>query len=422
MIKESEYKQRRNTFLKQLKKKSIAILVSATPKTRSNDTEYPYRQESNFYYLSGFKEDNSVLVFIKLKKEIKTVLFVYKKDKNEELWNGKRLGVKKAKKIFKIDEIYLIDSFESVMKPYLTQVDTLYFDFLSSKDTKISFLQNSNITRYEDLQPLVGMQRLIKSEAEIGLIQKALQITKEAHHHAMKSDKREMYEYQLQAEFEYIFKKNGAYNDAYTSIVAGGDGANTLHYIKNDRRLQKGELILIDAGCEYEYYASDITRTIAVDGYFSKSQKEIYELVLSVELKIIEMIKPNIKRSSLQKKAVDLLVDGMLSLGILKGSKKKIIKKELYKPYYPHGIGHWLGIDVHDRSPYVDRKGKEILLQEGMVLTIEPGLYLGKGDKKIPKKYRGIGIRIEDNILVTKDGYINLSKDIVKSIESMQKV
>ena len=420
MIRESEYKQRRTKLLHSLKNNSIALLTSATPKTRSNDTEFPYRQESNFYYLSGFKEDNSALVFIKEKKKVKTVLFVYKKDSDEELWNGKRLGKKKAKKLFDVDEVYLIDEFEEFVKSLAMQFKHFYFDFMQKSSKEFKILERLSIENNHNLTSLVGMQRLIKSSAEIALVKKVLSITTQAHHNAMSMQKVGLYEYKLQAEFEYIFKKNGAYSDAYTSIVACGNSANTLHYIDNNQKLRSGELILIDAGCEYRYYASDITRTIPVNGRYTPTQKKLYNMILKIQLQIIGMIKPGEKRSELQKRAVELLSEGMIDLGILKGSLKQIIKKELYKKYYPHGIGHWMGIDVHDEAPYKYKNGTEIPLKAGMVLTIEPGIYIDQNDKDVPKKYRGLGIRIEDDILVTKDGYENLSKGIAKSVEEVE--
>jgi Xaa-Pro aminopeptidase len=264
------------------------------------------------------------------------------------------------------------------------------------------------------------MARLIKSKAEIVLIKKAVEITKEAHHTAMRKAKELKYEYELQAEIEYIFKKNGAYSDAYTSIVACGNSANTLHYISNDKRLKNNELILIDAGCEYEYYSSDITRSIPVNGIFTEAQKELYQMILDVEIEIIQMIKPKILRTSLQEKSEELLCRGLISLGILKGSLKKLLIEKAHKKYYPHGIGHWMGLDVHDVSPYKSLDSKELLLKPGMVMTIEPGIYIDKDDKSVPKKYRGIGIRIEDDILVTKDGYENLSREIIKEISEIE--
>lgn len=423
MIKETEYKYRRDKVIKQLSKNSIAVVFSSEFKTRSNDTQYQYRQNSNFYYLTGFKEDNSALVFLKRKKSIKTILFVQKKDEKIELWHGKRLGEKEAKKNFQVDEIFTIDKLDSKLKEFSKTKNILYID-LELKDKRVKRLKKSleHISNYKNISQIISRMRLIKSAAEIKLIQKAIDITKTAHHEAMKFNKSKKNEYELQAELEYNFKKHGAYSDAYTSIVAGGNSANTLHYITNDKPLKDKELILIDAGCEYECYASDITRCIPVNGKFTSAQKELYNMVLDTQLEIIQMIKPNVKRSDLHKKSEELLCKGMIKLGILQGSCKKLLKKEEHKKYYPHGIGHWMGIDVHDEAPYKDEKGKEIPLKAGMVLTIEPGIYIDENDTTVPKKYRGIGIRIEDNILVTKDGHKNLSSDIVKSVEDIEAI
>lgn len=421
MIKEQEYKKRRERFAKQMEKNSVAVFFSAEQKVRSNDTEYPYRQESNFYYLTGFKEDNSVLVFEKKNSETKIYLFVQKKDPLMELWSGKRLGEKAAKEIFSVDDIFTSEQFLIKAKEFLEEKTNLYYDFkIQNKNLEQIKQLGRNVIKLKDAAVIVQNMRLLKSSAEIALIKKALSITKDAHHQAMKLSKRLTFEYELQAEIEYVFKKNGAYSDAYTTIVASGDNANTLHYIDNDKVLKKGDLILIDAGCEYNYYASDITRTIPVSGKFTQAQKELYAMVLDVEKKIIKMIKPKVLRSELQDEAEKLLCQGMIELGILKGELKKLLKDKAHKKYFPHGIGHYMGLDVHDQNPYKDNKGKEIPLKAGMVLTIEPGIYLPKDDKKVPKKYRGIGIRIEDDILVTKEGHENLSREIKKEIKDIE--
>jgi len=415
MITQKEYASRRKKLLKQLSYGSVAVLFGNTHQVRSNDTHYPYRQNSNFYYLSGFKEDKSALMFVKTKKTSKTILFVAKKDKKQEIWNPKRLGVKKAKKLFLVDEVLCIDKFEREIEKYIPSAKKLYFDFsLDYPKRKILEKYTKNFLTCKNLSINIEKMRLIKSPAEIKLIKKAINITKKAHHSLIKMKKTGKNEYELLAKLEYVFKKNGAYSDAYTSIVACGNSANTLHYTNNNKPLKDNRLLLVDAGCEYKYYASDITRTIPINGNFIKAQKELYDLVLNTQKEVIKMIKPHAKRSDLQKKAVKLLTRGMVKLGILKSKVKKLIKKEKYKKYYPHGIGHWMGLDVHDQCPYKDKKGKEIPLKKGMVLTIEPGIYIDKNDKKVPKKYRGIGIRIEDNILITKNGYKNLSKDILK--------
>lgn len=421
MILESEYLKRREQLGSKLEKNSIVVLFSAKQKVRSNDTEFPYRQNSNFYYLTGFKEDNAALVLLKEKKKLKVILFVQKKDKTMELWTGKRLGAKKAKEQFSVDDVLTIDKFETKIVEYLKSSKHLYYDF-NMQDERIENLVKKSLgfNEHKNIAYLIGKQRLIKSDTEIELIKKALEITKEAHHKAMRESKNLDNEYELLADIEHTFKKNGAYSDAYTSIVACGDAANTLHYISNDKKLVDKELILIDAGCEYEYYASDITRTIPVNGCFTPAQKELYSMVLDVQIKIIKMIKSGVKRSDLHVESEMLLCQGMICLGILKGKLKKLLKKQAHKKYYPHGIGHWMGIDVHDESPYKTVKGKEILLSAGMVLTIEPGIYCPKDDKGIPKKYRGIGIRIEDDILVTKEGCENLSSSIAKTIDEIE--
>jgi Xaa-Pro aminopeptidase len=415
VISESEYKSRRKRLGKKLCANSVGIVFSAEYKKRSNDTEYPFRQNSNFYYLSGFKEDGSALMFVKYKKKLKTILFVAKKDKKLELWNGKRVGEKKAKKRFLVDEVLSIDELQKELKKHLQDAKKLYYDFnLDYSKVKILKRYSKQLSTHKNIAPTIQKMRLIKSSSEIKLIKKAINITKKAHINLMKMDKSGKNEYHLLAELEYEFKKNGAYSDAYRSIVACGDSANTLHYIDNNKALKKGKLILVDAGCEYEYYASDITRTIPVDGKLTKAQQELYDLVLDTQLRVIKMIKPHAKRSDLQTKAIKLLTKGMVRLGILRGSVKKLIKNGSYKTYYPHGIGHWMGLDVHDEAPYKDKNNKEIKLKAGMVLTIEPGIYIAKSDKSVPKKYRGIGIRIEDDILITKNGYKNLSKSIPK--------
>jgi len=423
MISEKEYKKRRETLAESLDKNSLTLLMSATQKVRSSDTEYPYRQNSNFYYLSGFKEDSAALLIIKKSKKTFTYLFVAKKDKAVELWNGKRLGKVEAKKIFDFDEIYEIDALDEVFAKNSSKKQTFYYDF-SDVSQKVEKYKKkcSGFYAHKNIAKKLAKLRLIKSKSEIGLIEKALRITKEAHHKAMQLAPSLEHEYQLQAEIEYIFKKNGAYSDAYTSIVASGNAANTLHYISNDKLIQKGSLILIDAGCEYAYYSSDVTRTIPASGNFSQAQKELYSLVLGVEKKIISMIQPGVLRSELHTRSEELLCQGMVELGILKGDVKKLLKKKAHKKYYPHGIGHWMGLDVHDEALYKRKNQKEIPLQAGMVLTIEPGIYLDEEDKKIPKKYRGIGIRIEDDILVTASGHKNLSYGIVKEIGEIEKL
>ncbi|MDQ7042441.1 MAG: aminopeptidase P N-terminal domain-containing protein, partial [Sulfurimonas sp.] len=363
MIKESEYVKRRVALADKLSSHSITVLFSAKAKQRSNDTEYPYRQNSNFYYMCGLKEDNAALVIVKKAKKSKTYLFVQKKDELLELWTGKRVGKKRAKEIYDVDSVFTTDIFDKKILLLLKEKLSIYFDF-SMQDERIEKLRNisSHLVSHHNIAHKIGELRLCKSDEEIALIKKALSITKEAHHTAMRKAKNLSNESELQAEIEYIFKKNGAYSDAYTSIVACGDNANTLHYIKNDAKLQNDKLILIDAGCEYDYYASDITRTIPMSGKFTQAQKELYSMILVVEKKIISMVKEGVMKSELQTRSEELLCEGMIELGILSGDTKKLLKNKAHKKYYPHGIGHWMGLDVHDEAPYRDEKGKEIPL------------------------------------------------------------
>ena len=431
IIQESVYKQRRTAFLKEMQPFSIAVLLSAQQKVRSNDTEYPYRQDSDFYYLTGFMEDNAILLLVKGKKSTKEIFFVQKKNKELELWTGKRLGKEAAQECFDVDNVLTSDKFLEKLDKHLLNKKILYIDLFSEEKRlteikeKLKALQQVRSAGFIPkellhVRDITQAMRAIKSDLEIEIITKALAITQEAHHKVMQMPKIGLFEYQLQAEYEYHFKKNGAYSDAYTTIVAGGDNGNTLHYISNSQQLQDGELVLIDAGCEYGMYASDITRTIPINGRFSKAQKEIYELVLKVELKVIEAIKEGVLRSSLQMMARESLCEGMVALGILEGEVKELLKENKDRRYFPHGIGHWMGIDVHDPCPYKDKEGNEIPLQAGMVMTVEPGLYFPLDDESLPKEYRGIAVRIEDDILVTKEGYKNLSCGIAKSVEEIE--
>jgi Xaa-Pro aminopeptidase len=262
--------------------------------------------------------------------------------------------------------------------------------------------------------------RLIKSPQEIQMIRHAISLTALAHHEAMKQCKAGMREFELDAHMGYVFASNGVISQAYGAIVAGGNNANTLHYINNRDELHDGDLVLIDAACEWELYASDITRTFPINGKFSDAQRDVYEKVLDVQLRVIEAIKPNVKRDWLQKYSEELLCQALIDLGILSGERDILIAAKEHKKYAPHGIGHWMGLDVHDPCPYVNDEGESLVFESGMVMTIEPGLYIRADDESVPLQYRGIGIRIEDNILVTDSGYENLSAMIAKTVDEVE--
>jgi len=426
------YINRRNSVLSNMDD-GVALIPSNSMLIRSNDTEFPFRQESNFYYLSGFNEPDCLLLLCKKNKKNKIVLFLRERNLEMEMWVGKRLGVKEACKALDIDEAYDIAELEKVLPDLLPEYKTLYVDTFSdnvylqtAKNVCITLSQMRSIDisprNFMHLNTIVEKQRLIKESYEIEQIKKALKITTQAHHAAMAMAKPGMMEYEIQAIIEYVFKKNGSQHDAYGSIVAGGNNANTLHYVENSHALKDGDMMLIDAGCEWDYYASDITRTTPINGTFSKAQRALYEGILDVQEKIIKSIKPGVSKLALQEKSEILLAQVMLDLGIIKGSMDEIMDTKVHKKYYPHGIGHWMGLDVHDTCPYKDENAKEIAFEEGMVLTIEPAIYLPLDDLDIPEAYRGIGIRTEDDILLTLKGHENLSASIAKTVEEIEKM
>ncbi len=431
-MKNTIYKNRRNKVLEQMQE-GVSIVPSGRMQMRSNDTEFPFRQESNFYYLTGFNEPDCLLLLCKNRGESRSILFLRERDPEMEMWVGKRLGVKDACKALDVDEAYDISALETVLPKLLEGHINLYLDtFADNKyiQTVKKVANQLSHARGVDLSPrnfihlntLLEKMRLHKEPYEIEQIKKALSITTKAHHAAMAMAEPGKKEYEIQALIEYIFKKEGSPHDAYGSIVAGGDNANTLHYVENSQLLKKGEMMLVDAGCEWNYYASDITRTTPVSGKFSKPQQALYEGILDTQLKIIKSVKPGISKQKLQESSERLLTQVMMDLGILKGSMDELMDKKMHKKYYPHGIGHWMGLDVHDTCPYKDADGKEVLFEEGMVLTIEPAIYLPQDDLEIPEAYRGIGIRTEDDILVTSKGCENLSVEIAKTVEEIERM
>lgn len=421
----------RRTQLLDMMEEGVAIITSAPIQTRSNDTEYPYRQNSDFYYLCGFNEDNAILVLIKTTESTKSILFVEAYNAEHALWNGDRLGVEGSRERFNVDEVYDVATYADMIQELLREHINLYID-LYSEDSRLNKAKRSaqslhstrgikrHIRAIRDVTFLIRKLRLIKSPEEIETIKKAIGLTAEAHHQAMRVCKSGMKEYQLQAVMNYVFLHSGASAEAYGTIVAGGNNANTLHYIDNRDELTDGELVLIDAACEWELYASDITRTFPVNGKFTDAQREVYNAVLDVQLRVIDAIKPGVKRDWLQHYSEELLCDTLINLGILSGEREALMDAKEHKKYAPHGIGHWMGLDVHDPCPYVDEAGESLAFVPGMVMTIEPGLYFRADDESVPECYRGIGIRIEDDILIIEEGCENLSSMIAKSVEEIE--
>ncbi len=412
---------------------SIAIIPAAHEVVRSYDTEYKFRQDSDFWYLTGFPEPDAIAVIDPSSKKPFT-LYVRPRDPLMETWFGRRQGVEGAVKNYGADKAVSIDKFEADLGKLLDGHDKLYYRFAldSALDQKIlHYLSNQRQRRLKTAYPphtivdptvMIGEMRLHKNAKEIEQMQTAADIAAEAHILAMKKVKPGMNEGQVESLMEAYMRDKGASGVAYNSIIGGGDNATILHYVENNMPLKDGDLILIDAGAEYQGYASDITRTFPVNGKFSPAQREVYDVVLDVQLKCIDFTVVGNTHQQRQDYSIELLTEGMKQLGLLKGKTKDLIKKKAYLKYYMHGVGHWLGLDVHDAGRYyVDQQAKHSKpYAPGMVLTVEPGLYIPPDDKTAPAKYRGIGIRIEDDVVVTKDGNLNLTSKVTKDPDEIE--
>ena len=425
------FEKRRKKLIGELPGNSIVIIPNKPLSIRSNDVEYRFRPDSNFYYLTGFEEPNAICVLKKEKRSFTYTLFVEPNEKEKEIWTGKRAGTKGAKQIYRADESYLFSEFENKLKYFLHDAEYVYFPLGQNKDLELKItgiideLKRSNRTgakspkNISDPRDLIHKMRLIKDNYEIECLKAAARIAKDAHILAMAYAKPKMYEYEIEAIIEYRFRTLGASGPAYPSIVGSGKNSTTLHYITNNKIIQKNDLILIDAGCEYNYYASDLTRTFPASKKFNPVQKAIYEIVLEAQAKSIEQIKPGKRFIDSYNKAVYILVEGLKDLGLLKGSTEKIIRKGDYKKFFMHKLSHWLGLDVHDAGPYIDKKGNSIKLTPGMVMTVEPGIYI-PDTSDIPKRFRGIGIRIEDDVLITNSGNKILTAGTPKTIDEIE--
>ncbi len=431
LLPKEEYGKRRERLLKQLPKNSIAILPAAKVKNRNNDADFPYRQDSDFYYLTGFTEESAVLVLIPGRKEGETVLFCRPRNREEEVWDGYRAGPEGAISEFGMEQAFSIQELDEQMLKLLDGRDAVYYSLgvhgefdqrLIGWMGKLKRLVRRGVKvpdEMQNLDALVHEMRLIKSEAEIEHMFAAAEISAQAHVRAMKAVKPGMYEYQLEAELLHHFMHSGSRAPAYTSIVGAGANACILHYIENNSQIQDGDLILIDAGCELDHYASDITRTFPANGRFSTEQKAIYELVLNAQLAAIEIIKPGLPYDKLQETAARVITEGLVELGLLKGNVETLIKDNAYKRFYMHGVGHWIGMDVHDVGRY-KLEGEWRPLKEGMVITVEPGIYIAPDDASVDEKWRGIGVRIEDDVVITKEGHRILSKSVPKSVSEIE--
>jgi len=426
-----EAARRRRELMQQMEPNSIALLCSAPMSTRSNDTEYLYRQHSDFYYLTGFEEHDAVLALIPGREQGEVVLFCQEKDKTRELWTGILMGPEKAISELLIDDAFPIGDIDDILPGLIEGRDRVYYSMGRDPRLDQRVMDWVNVVRskvrqgahppgeFLVLEHLLHEMRLFKSPFEIKLMEKAGAISAEAHKRAMAVSRPGLHEYHLEAELMHEFVRSGSRAPAYNNIVAAGPNACILHYIENRAPLRDGDLVLIDAGCEYEYYAADITRTFPANGRFTPEQKALYEIVLDAQLAAIDAVAPGTAWNVPHDVTVRVITEGLVRLGLLEGSVDELIAADAYRPFYMHRAGHWLGIDVHDVGDYkID--GNWRLMEPGMVTTIEPGIYVAPDNEAVDEKWRGIGIRIEDDVLVTRTGHRVLSLGAPKTVEEIE--
>jgi Xaa-Pro aminopeptidase len=401
------HQKRRQELLRKLERNAIVIVSTNSEQKRNGDVNYPFRPDSNFWYLTGFTEPDAVAVISKDNYSI----FLRPKDQKKEIWDGERLGIEIAPEELLANKAYPIESFFDEIKILINKDKIVYFDDSSTNIINKSIISSLN-SSFEPLKPYLSEMRLLKDQDEINKMQLSAQYSAETHMMAMKTAKPGMYEYQVAAIFDSEFTRRNS-RHAYPPIVAGGNNACVLHYIENNKKLNDGDLLLVDAGCETSGYASDVTRTFPINGSFNDAQREIYEIVLSAQKSAINCIKPGEKVNRPHEIACDIISKGLTKLGIIKDSSG-------LRDYYMHNTGHWLGLDVHDVGEYKTDDDYRCF-EECMVMTVEPGIYIRKNDK-IDSKYWGIGVRIEDDILVTADGYKILSNSVVKEIEDIEHI
>lgn len=422
----SELKQRRRQLMAAVDKDAVIILISAPESLRNGDVYYPYRQDSDFYYLTAFPEPNAIALLLPDSQGGKFILFNRLNDATEAVWNGQSIGQERAKKNYGADEAYAIDQLETRLPDFLTTRARCYY--LGSKNAVLIKRLNKvldNAKQSPSQEGLVEITdalhelRLRKSPDELDCLREAAIISSQAHIKAMKACRPGRYEYQLEAELLYEFYQNSSRATAYPSIVASGGNACILHYTDNSALLKSGDLLLIDAGCEYQSYASDITRCFPVNGRFSPEQKAIYEIVLKAQQALIDLIKPGVVWDSLQARCVQIITEGLLDLGLLKGNLESLIEHKHYRKFYMHGCSHWLGLDVHDVGCYkLNKKWRS--LKPNMVFTVEPGIYIAAHTEGVDEKWWNIGVRIEDDVCVTKNGCDVLSQAAPKKISDIE--
>ena len=428
----TEFAKRRKRLMQMMGKNSVAIIPTAPVTIRNRDVEHPYRPDSDFYYLTGFKEPEAVAVLFPKRKHGEYILFCRENDPVMETWTGKRAGIDGAVEEYEADDAFPITDIDEILPGMLENTESVYYTMGCHPEFDKRIIGWVNKLREREragihtpgefvaLDHLLHDMRLYKSRSEISVMRSAAKIAAQAHIRAMKHVAPGMKEYEIAAEFQHHFKKHNC-DLAYESIVGGGGNGCVLHYVENNDELHDGDLLLIDAGAEKDYYASDITRTFPINGKYSKEQKALYEVVLAAQHAAIEQVAPGNHWNQPHEAAVKVITRGLVKLGILKGRVPTLIKNEAYRQFYMHRTGHWLGMDVHDVGDY--KVGDEWrVFEPGMVLTVEPGIYIPAGTKKVAKKWWNIGIRIEDDVLVTKHGNDILSKDVPKSVDEIEAI
>ena len=413
-----EFEERRTRVFDQMQPNSALLLFSEIEKRRNNDCAYPFRQDSYFWYLTGFHEPNAALLLLKTEQAEKAIIFLRPRDPLLETWNGRRLGVERAPQQLNVNDAYSIEGFATVLPKILKNLTALYHvPEIHTWGDKLVTESAVSFSEILDWRPMLSEMRLIKSPNEIRLMQQAGQITALGHIKAMQTTRPNRFEYEIESDILHEFNRHCARFPSYNSIVAGGNNACILHYTENDRPLNDGDLVLIDAGCEFAMYAGDITRTFPVNGKFSQPQREIYDLVLKAQKRAIKLLVPGNSIKQANDEVVRIKTQGLVDLGILKGDVDTLIEQQAYRQFYMHGLGHWLGLDVHDVGSY--GQDKQRILEIGMVITVEPGIYIAE-DADVPEQYKGIGVRIEDNLLMTEYGNKILTAAAPKEIADIE--
>ncbi|ELY3542878.1 Xaa-Pro aminopeptidase [Cronobacter turicensis] len=427
---QQEFLRRRQALLAKMAPASAALIFAAPEATRSADSEYPYRQSSDFWYFTGFNEPEAVLVLIKSDEtHSHSVIFNRLRDKTAEIWFGRRLGQEAAPAKLGVDRALAFNEIDDQLYQLLNGLDVVYHAqgeypyadaivFTALDKLRRGARQNlSAPATLTDWRPWVHEMRLFKSPEELAVMRRAGEISALAHIRAMQTCRPGMYEYQLEGEILHEFTRHGARFPSYNTIVGGGENGCILHYTENESQLRDGDLVLIDAGCEYKGYAGDITRTFPVNGKFTPAQRAVYDIVLESLETALRLFRPGTSIQDVTGDVVRVMVKGLVGLGILKGDVEQLVAENAHRPYFMHGLSHWLGLDVHDVGFYGPDRSR--ILAPGMVITVEPGLYIAP-DADVPEEYRGIGIRIEDDIVITETGNENLTASVVKSADDIE--